>query len=176
MQVEVVDALMIVSRAMVAVAARSLAGHGTDITLPQFRALMVLATRGPQRAADIAAELGVNASTGTRMADRLVAKGLIRRSRATTDRRAIRLALTPAGTALVQEVTDRRRAELAAIVAAVPHDDYPMLIRALRTLATAGGESSDPWWLGWAGHRPAAQASHQPEPALSTGEQDGRLA
>jgi DNA-binding MarR family transcriptional regulator len=93
------------------------------------------------------------------MADRLVAKGLIRRSRTTADRRTIRLALTPAGTALVQEVTRRRRAELAQIVAAVPHAEYPILIRALHTLAAASGEPPDRWWMGWDG------SANEAEPA-----------
>jgi DNA-binding MarR family transcriptional regulator len=165
LQGQVVDALMIASRSMVAVAARSLSGPDTDITLPQFRALMVLATRGAQRVADIAAELRVNASTGTRMADRLVAKGLVRRDRATADRREIRLTLTPVGTALVREVTRRRRTELAEIVAAVPHDQYRMLIQALHTLATASGEFPDRWWLGWSGDEPTEQRPNEPEPA-----------
>jgi len=58
-----------------AVAARSLAAVDPDITLPQFRMLMLLARRGPQRAGDIAAELRVNPSTVTRMLDRLISKG-----------------------------------------------------------------------------------------------------
>src|SRR4051812_50175053 len=86
---EVVEALLAASRAMVALAARSLAGLDADVTLPQFRTLVVLAARGPQRAVDVAAELGVNPSTGTRMCDRLVRKGLIRRTRATGDRRGV---------------------------------------------------------------------------------------
>src|SRR3954452_10273924 len=90
---ELVDALLSASRAMVALAARSLAGLDADVTLPQFRALVVLAARGPQRAVDIATELGVNPSTGTRMCDRLVRKGLVRRTRTAGDRRVVRLGL-----------------------------------------------------------------------------------
>ena len=42
-----VDAFVAASRALVAVAARSLADLSDDITLPQYRALVVLRTRGP---------------------------------------------------------------------------------------------------------------------------------
>ncbi len=80
---------------MVALAARSLGDLGSDVTLPQYRALVVLASRGPQRVVDISNELGVNPSTGTRMCDRLTRKNLIRRYRATGDRREVRLVLTP---------------------------------------------------------------------------------
>ena len=147
---DVVDALLTASRALVGLAARSLADLDADVTLPQYRALVVVATRGPQRIVDIAAELGVNPSTGTRMCDRLVRKGLARRSRSTADRRAVRLSLTPAGRGLVEEVTRRRRDELARLVDALPDTSHEPLTLALRSFATAAGESLEAdWWLGW---------------------------
>jgi DNA-binding MarR family transcriptional regulator len=109
-------ALMTASRAFVGITARSLAAVDEDVTLPQFRALMVLATRGPQRPADISAELNVVPSTGSRMVERLVRKGLLRRTRTPADRRVVRLRLTPAGRELVEDLVRRRRAELAEIV------------------------------------------------------------
>ena len=54
---------------------------GEEVTLPQYRALVVLASRGPQRIVDLAGFLDVTASTATRMCDRLVRKGLVRRQR-----------------------------------------------------------------------------------------------
>jgi DNA-binding MarR family transcriptional regulator len=147
---ELVDALLSASRAMVALAARSLADLDADVTLPQFRALVVLAARGPQRAADVAAELRVNPSTGTRMCDRLVRKGLVRRTRIAGDRRVVRLTLTPAGRALVAEVTQRRREELARIVSAIPTRSHDPMVKALRAFTDAAGElPDDQWWLGW---------------------------
>ena len=103
------DTVLAASRALVAVAARSLAAAGDEVTLPQYRALVVLAARGPQGTAELAAALAVNPSTTTRMCDRLVRKRLIRRYRQPGDRRAIRIALTAAGRDLVVEVTRQRR-------------------------------------------------------------------
>ena len=102
---ELVDTVLAASRALVAVAARSLAAAGDEVTLPQYRALVVLAARGPQGTAELAAALAVNPSTATRMCDRLVRKGLIRRHRQPGDRRAIRIALTAPGRDLVAEVS-----------------------------------------------------------------------
>jgi DNA-binding MarR family transcriptional regulator len=148
---EVVDALLSASRALVGIAARSLAGLDAEVTLPQFRTLMVLAARGPQRAVDVSDELGVNPSTGTRMSDRLVRKGLIRRSRGAGDRRVVRLALTPAGRDLVVAVTEQRRAELGRLVAAIPTESHATLVSALRAVTEAAGEpTEEQWWLGWA--------------------------
>ncbi len=147
---DVLDALLSASRALVAMAARSLADHDADVTLPQYRTLVILATRGPQRIADIAAELGVNPSTGTRMCDRLARKNLARRSRSTTDRRVVRLTLTPAGRALVEQVTQRRREQLTATVASIPPTDYAATVAALQAFARAAGEVPErEWSTGW---------------------------
>jgi DNA-binding MarR family transcriptional regulator len=146
---ELMEALLSATRAMVALAARSLAGLDADVTLPQYRALVVLASRGPQRVVNIATELGVTSSTGTRMCDRLVRKGLVRRYRTPTDRRAVRLTLTPAGRALIQEVTARRRDSLRALIADMPASWHKPVTAAMRSIADAVGELPDQqWWLG----------------------------
>jgi DNA-binding MarR family transcriptional regulator len=147
---DVVDALLSASRVMVSLAARSLADLDSDVTLPQYRALVVLASRGPQRVVDISAELNVNPSTGTRMCDRLVRKGLIRRSRSDSDRREVTLTLTSSGEHLVDEITRRRRTELARIVDTMPEVWHAPVTAALRSLAHTAGEPPDSeWWLGW---------------------------
>jgi DNA-binding MarR family transcriptional regulator len=147
---ELMEALLSATRAMVALAARSLAGLDADVTLPQYRALVVLASRGPQRVVDISTELDVAPSTGTRMCDRLVRKGLIRRYRSPSDRREVRLTLTPVGRTLIQEVTARRRDELAAIVAAMPTEWHRPVTAAMRQIAEAVGELPEQeWWRGW---------------------------
>lgn len=143
---------MAASRAFVGLAARSLADLDAEVTLPQFRAMVVLATRGPQRSADISAELRVAPSTGTRMCDRLIRKGLVRRTRSTSDRRVVRLRLTPAGRSLVQEVIRRRREELSRIVAATAAYWEPSVTEALTEFAAAAGELPEQeWWLGFTG-------------------------
>jgi DNA-binding MarR family transcriptional regulator len=146
-----VAALMIASRAFVGITARSLAGIDADVTLPQFRALMVLAMRGPQRPADISAELGVAPSTGSRMCERLVRKGLVRRTRVSSDRRVVRLRLTPAGRDLVTQLVQRRRTELAEIVAKTAEHWSTSVTAALHAFAEAAGELPEQdWWLGFA--------------------------
>lgn len=145
-----VDAVLGASRALVGVAARSLAGLEEEVTLAQYRMLVVLRSRGPQRVADLAEALGVNPSTSTRMSDRLVAKRLARRHRSSSDRRSVRVAATPAGRALVDEVTGRRRHEIGAIVAAMPAQTQQLLVEALRAFADAAGEVPEQSWsAGW---------------------------
>jgi DNA-binding MarR family transcriptional regulator len=150
---DAVQALMRASRAFVGLAARSLADIDGDVTLPQFRALVVLAVRGSQRSVDIAEELGVSPSTGTRMCDRLVRKRLVRRVRSTSDRRVVRLQLTRTGHRLVDDVMSRRREELIRLVAATADLWQPVVTDALTAFAEAAGEPDEQdWWLGWAAH------------------------
>jgi len=152
-----VQALMLASRAFVGLTVRALAAVEAEVeaevTLPQFRALVVLAVRGTLRSADIAEELQVNPSTGTRMTDRLAAKGLVRRVRSTDDRRVVRLRLTRAGHDIVEQVVARRRGELERIVAATAGVWQPAVTEALTAFAAAAGEMPEQeWWLGWRQH------------------------
>jgi len=149
-----VDAVLGASRALVAVAARSLDGLAEDVTLAQYRVLVELAARGPQRIADLAAVLGVESSTVTRMCDRLVRKHLIHRRRASADRRAVRVALAAEGHRLIDEVSERRRAQIGAILARMPSQDRPAVLRALRAFADAAGTVPEQdWSLGWRLHQ-----------------------
>lgn len=146
----VIDAVLHASRALVAVAARSLAVVADDVTLPQYRALVLLAGQGPQGTAALAASLGVSPSTVTRMCDRLVRKGLVRRRVASRDRRQVRLGLTEAGRRVVAEVTAHRRAEIARIVSAIPATGRRELAAALSAFAESAGELRDQdWAVGW---------------------------
>ena len=54
---------------LVSIAARSIAEKAHEVTLAQFRALVVLQSRGPQSLQDLATELDVVPSTATRMCD-----------------------------------------------------------------------------------------------------------
>ena len=149
----VTEAMLIASRLLVAVSARSLNQVEDSLTLPQFRALVVLASRGPLRLTGLAEHLAVNPSTAMRMAERLNAAGMIDRSPNPENRRESILALTEAGATVVEQVTARRRSEIAGIVERMPADLRLGLVAALEAFAVAGGEPSssghDPIPLGW---------------------------
>ncbi|MDA8322047.1 MAG: MarR family winged helix-turn-helix transcriptional regulator [Actinomycetota bacterium] len=140
----VVEAVLGASRVLVAIAARSLADLAEEVTVPQYRALVVLASQGPQRVLSLAEALAVTPSTATRMCDRLVRKGLLRRRASRTDRREVRLTLTPAGQSLVDQVTRRRRAEISRILAKIPRADQETIVEMFDKLADAAGEVPGP--------------------------------
>ncbi len=148
-----VEAVLAGARALVAVAAHSVAGAGESLTLPQLRALMILATRGPASLSELADELGVHPSNATRACDRLVAAQLVDRRENPADRRHLLLDLTADGRALIDGVVARRRAEVARILRHMPPLHRRALGRALAEFAAAAGEprSSELWTLGWVG-------------------------
>ncbi len=147
---ELIDAVLGSSRALVAVAARSLISVAEDVTLAQYRVLVELAARGPLRLAGLASVLAVDRSTATRMSDRLARKGLVYRRRLGDDRRTVRVSLTAEGRELVSEVGRNRRAEIRAIVERMPVPDRHATVIALRAFAEAAGEVPEQdWSLGW---------------------------
>jgi DNA-binding MarR family transcriptional regulator len=147
---EVVDAVLRGSRALVAIAARSLADADRAVTLPQYRVLVVLASRGPATAGALADALGVHRSTLTRMCDRLVAKRLVTRAESATSRREITISLTARGRALVDSVTERRRHDIARVIERVPVAERTPMVDALHALGDAAGEPADAAWpMGW---------------------------
>jgi DNA-binding MarR family transcriptional regulator len=141
-----VDAVLTASRSLIAVATRSLGAAAEETTIAQYRALVVLASRGPQRIVDLAGALDVAPSTAGRMCDRLVRKGLIRRHRARADRRAVLVSVTAAGREVVDQATARRRALIAEILARLPEDAQRTVAEALRAFADAAGEVPDSQW------------------------------
>ena len=151
-----VDGVLAASRALIAVATRSLGAAAEETTIAQYRALVVLASRGPQRLVDLAAALGVAPSTAGRMGDRLVRKRLIRRHRARADRRAVLVSITPAGRRVVDQATARRRALIAEVLAGLPAWRQRAVAEALRAFAAAAGEIPDSQWPPSPADRPTA--------------------
>jgi DNA-binding MarR family transcriptional regulator len=160
-----VDAVLTASRSLIAVATRSLGGAAQETSIAQYRALVVLASRGPQRMADLAAGLDVAPSTAGRMCDRLVRKGLIRRHRARADRRAVLVSVTAAGRQVIDEATTRRRALIEGILGKLPPARQQAVAAALREFADAAGEVPDSLWPPDA--HPADQG--QPSPGMPAG-------
>lgn len=147
---DVVDAVLLASRVLVGVAAESLAEVADRITLPQYRTLVILASRGPLGLGALAEHLAVHPSTATRQCDRLVAAELIRRT-VGHDRRAVTLAVTPAGRQVVDEVTAARRAAIAKILTGMSTAQRQQVVTALHAFAAAADEipPEQAWTLGW---------------------------
>jgi len=162
-----VDAVLTASRTVIAVATRSLGAAAEETTIAQYRALVVLASRGPQRIADLAAALDVAPSTAGRMCDRLVRKQLMRRHRARADRRVVQVSLTAAGRQVVDQATARRRELIAGILGQLPAAQQQAVAQALGMFSAAAGEIPDRDW-------PACPPDVLPTPAAGNGRRRDR--
>jgi DNA-binding MarR family transcriptional regulator len=135
-----VDVVMAASRVFVGIIAESLAPLDPTLTTPQFRTLVLLSVRGPLNMSSIANLLAVHPSNATRLCDRLVDAGLVRRRSSAQDRRQVELEVTLSGRRTVRAVMDRRRAALGRVLAAMPRPARRQLTSALGAFARTAGE------------------------------------
>ena len=146
-----VAAVVALSRALVGITARALP-EVADVTLPQWRALVVIEGAGQMNVNALAGQLRVSPSTCTRLCDRLVRKGLLERELSPDSRREVVLRLSGAGTSLVAGATAQRRSEVEKLVGALSPAQRRRLVAALGPLLEeAGGAADHAWFLGWAG-------------------------
>jgi DNA-binding MarR family transcriptional regulator len=138
-----VEAVLRASRALVGIAAESLAIVEDAVTVPQLRVLVMVFTRGPLNLATVATALDVNPSNASRICHRLVKAGLLKRSEAKEDRRNLMLTLTPAGSRLVNKVTQHRRRSIERVLRTMPAGDRHTMAEAFTLFASAAGEPDD---------------------------------
>ena len=137
---EQVEALQAATRVLAGVALRSLDVLDGVITLPQFRMLAVLAGLGRARSSRVARALALDASTVTRLADRLVTAGHVARGSDPRHRSVVTLELTPSGERLVSAVSQWRQQELSRIVAGLRPAARAQLTTVLDQLVASAGE------------------------------------
>jgi DNA-binding MarR family transcriptional regulator len=134
------------------VAVRSIDAVEGEVTLVQYRALVLLVSRGEQKVSDLAEALGVHASTATRLCDRLVAKGYMDRVTSADSRRETTLSATTKARAVVRTVSTRRRREVTRIVEQLSGEERRKLRAAFDAFSAAAAEAAfpeDAWKLGW---------------------------
>jgi len=148
---EVVEEFLAVSRALVGLSVQSVAASPVEVTLVQYRVLLLLAAEGDQQIGDIASALAVNPSNATRHCDRLQKLGLVERRRSSTDGRVVRVALSGLGKEVVEAVSARRREEVRRVLEAMPEVDVDAVVASLRAFSSAAGEAAAHGWVGWLG-------------------------
>jgi DNA-binding MarR family transcriptional regulator len=104
------------------------------VTVAQCHVLLELATSALSLTA-LAASLGLDASTLSRTVDSLAKAGLVERSEDLSDRRSLRLLLTPAGTAKVAYIDDTCNRFYAELLAGVSDEDRQHVLRGIAVMA-----------------------------------------
>lgn len=118
-----------------------------DLTAQQYNVLRLLRADHPQPVPtlSLAGRLVSRAPDVTRMLDKLEARGLISRTRSTTDRRAVLVGITGPGIALLDEIAGPLRACHARQLGHLSPADLQTLT-ALLKLARAPHEPDDSLW------------------------------
>jgi DNA-binding MarR family transcriptional regulator len=124
------ETLLETSRALVAIAVRSVAAGAAGVTVVQHRVLVLLEDRGPLSVNAVAEELGVDQSNASRHCARLARLGLVTRSRSRDDGRGVDTGITDDGRRHVQAVRDARRVEIARVLERMPDDEARAAVRA----------------------------------------------
>ncbi|MCP3424453.1 MarR family winged helix-turn-helix transcriptional regulator [Nocardioides pinisoli] len=137
------QALLDLSRVLMGITLRAVAAAPVALTVPQHRVLLMIATDGPRRVGALAEDLGVNQSNASRIVDRLVGQGLVRRTSDSDDRRASLVELTREGRRVLRAVHEHRLAALLDVVAGVPEGAHG-LAPALEQLSAAAAEGGPP--------------------------------
>lgn len=109
-----VGALQRITRDLLGLAVRSVDDVG-EVSLPQMRLLLTIRDEGRVSCSRLAQVLGINASSVTRLADRLVESGHVVRCQGAS-RVVVQLELTPHGQKVVDAVLAWRSRELQEVL------------------------------------------------------------
>lgn len=107
------------------------------VTLSQCHMLLEVARAGTTSLGDVAASLGLDLSTVSRVADGLVRRGLLRRETDPRDRRRCLLCPTEAGRELVERIERGMSAYVERILNLIPPDRHRTVLEALGLLVGA---------------------------------------
>jgi DNA-binding MarR family transcriptional regulator len=118
-----------------------------DLTPQQYNALRLLRGEHPGtlRTLDLAARLVSRAPDITRLLDKLEQRGLVERDRPADNRRTVRVGITSAGIALLNELDEPLRACHARQLGHLSRKDLEELISLLRAARLPHESSSSSW-------------------------------
>lgn len=132
------------TRDLVGIALRSV--EDLEVSLSQFRLLLVLEERGRSSSTACAHALGVVGSSVTRLADRLHSSGHLVRGVDPGNRSVVTLELTDSGRRVVEQVVEHRRGELTRALDRLTADERAACAAALEHLHTllSGADHAEP--------------------------------
>ncbi len=108
-----------------------------------FVVLFVLRIWGPQESRSLATEAGISGGTLTGVLDTLERKALAVRQPVPEDRRRVEVALTPAGTRVVNEIMPAFNREESLVTGDLTEDETATLARLLRRVLRTAEDLDD---------------------------------
>jgi DNA-binding MarR family transcriptional regulator/GNAT superfamily N-acetyltransferase len=137
---------------------------GSAFSLAEARVMYELAHHDQPTATDVGKELGLDAGYLSRMLRSLDQRGLLRRSRSTTDGRRAHLSLTARGNASMAQLDHSAQKDVAAMLKKLSAGDRRRLVSAMQVIEALLGKPREapasyalrpphPGDLGWVIHR-----------------------
>ncbi|MBO0853277.1 MAG: MarR family transcriptional regulator [Nocardia sp.] len=134
---EAIAALEALTRMLVSIAWDSAHAAPPGVTFPQMRMLLILQALGQVPSSRLASALGVNASSVTRLADKLEARGYVARGAAAGNRSVVTVEVTAAGQDVVDQVLNRRKQAFGAVLCELDAEARAGALTAARDLVRA---------------------------------------
>ena len=100
----------------------------------RHRILKCLERRGPHHLTEVSATLGVKKNTLSELLDRMVRDGLVARELSPDDRRVVRLRITRAGKAAIQEFENSLMGNIGQYLKGLDAEDRRDLVTAMESL------------------------------------------
>jgi len=106
----------------------------SELTVPQFRTLAFVNRKEGPSLSEVADHMGLTPPSTCRLVDGLIARGMMTRQGHPTDRRRIRLAVTPRGSKILEASRRGTLAYLADKLDGVAADDRAIIVKAMKAL------------------------------------------
>lgn len=145
------DAVLAACRLLVAVSVAALEALDEEVSLTQFRILLVIASRGTATLSEVAHATGLHLSKASRTCDHMVATDLLVRTDDPADRRSLQLRVTPRADQVMADVAKARRRAIVPVLTTMTPARRAELVSVLTDLTEAAGEAEEQhlWSLGW---------------------------
>jgi DNA-binding MarR family transcriptional regulator len=114
------------------------------VSLPQLRILYRIRARPGLDVRGLAEGLGISPSAASQQVDKLVARGLVRRTENPEDRRHVRLEVTDLGQQAIGEISRTTRSHLQGVLSVLSDTELDELHRLLSRVVTAAGAQPVP--------------------------------
>lgn len=109
------------------------------LTVPQLVCLRVIGEQGPLSPSHLAREVALSQATITGILDRLAARQLVERSRVSSDRRVVTIAITQAGSALVKEAPSPLQERFVSSLSKLPTQERAVIHNTLNKIVQLMG-------------------------------------
>lgn len=107
-----------------------------QLTILQLQALIFIKRNGEVTMTEVATQFGISLPTATALSNKLVSGKFIKRVNDATDRRIVKLILTPKGDEMLQTAMKQRNAKINTMLSYMSQREKEQLLKIMNNLVT----------------------------------------